>query len=414
MQKNTIVMTSAIVLSLAVILSVFTLFASSVNATPITAPLLYYNDTSWVREDKYPIKIIDDEYYIPLTIFAQLDDTKVRVNNSLNSFVISHSGLYVSFDATTHIATDQSDNLLYIKTYKFEGNERYVPAKTVCKHLGFGYDTYTSELTGEVAIRVLDGTEELSFRSLLEIFNPDHLKTAADVSESILESIADSTEPVSTESSTPATSETPPSPQTRVLGNRIIYITLNDGIGKHTGQILDTLLAYNVKATFFISRDDIFDYPLTLARIITEGHALGIKPLPDSGAYSDFETLKTELDETNELLFRVFKTTTRAFSPDAHAKIESDTYNSIYSEELSAAGYSLWRANTPRTDGVYADARAAELALDAIWNNNTVVFDFGQNASTAYVLDKALAFIAENSDKCDVRVIKSCYTPQNR
>ena len=161
--KNLIKLTSfAIFLALSVAL------IYSALATPLDEPLLFYNDSTWAREDRSPLKIIDGVEYVPLTIFAQMKNTKVRVNETLNTFVVTHSALYISIDATTNIATDHSDKLYAITTYKLDYGERYVPAETICRHVGLGFDSFVNPITGEIAVRITDGTEELSFEKLLQ------------------------------------------------------------------------------------------------------------------------------------------------------------------------------------------------------------------------------------------------------
>ena len=116
-------------------------------AIPLDEPLLYYNDSTWAREDRSPLKIIDGEEYVPLTLFAQMKNTKVRLNESLNTFVITHSALYISIDASTNIATDHSDKLYTITTYKLDYGERYVPAEVICRHVGLGFDSFENPVT---------------------------------------------------------------------------------------------------------------------------------------------------------------------------------------------------------------------------------------------------------------------------
>ena len=398
---------SFIIAAIFVLTAALALF-DTINAMPLDEPLLYYNDSTWAREDRCPLKLIDGEYYVPLVIFAQLDDTKVRVNNSLNTFVISHSGMYVSFDASTDIATDQSDNYLYIRTFKLDYGERYVPAKTVCKYLGFGYDSYTSKLTGEVAVRITDGTEELSFKELLQKYNPTLLKTEEDVKTT-------ESQTVSHEISSSAATSGADSQPVKILGNRTIYITIDSGINSNTGSILDTLAAYGYKATFFVDKSHITDYPLTLARIISEGHKLGLKPdTDDVSVYASTESFIDELDSTNELLYRVYKIKTRTVRPDALAYSNNELAADITNGVLSEYGYAVWNATVARADGLKANNTATEDMINAIWNNNTLVLSFGSNTSTGTVLSGTLAFIAENAEKCDVRLADSPYTPPRR
>ena len=53
----------------------------------------------------------------------------------------------------------------------------------------------------------------------------------------------------------------------------VIYLTFDDGPGKHTERLLDILAKYNVKATFFVVDTG---YISTLSRIASEGHAVAI------------------------------------------------------------------------------------------------------------------------------------------
>jgi len=54
-------------------------------------------------------------------------------------------------------------------------------------------------------------------------------------------------------------------------------ITFDDGPSEWTNQIIDTLNANNVKATFFVTGDRLYSEESinTVKRIINEGHTLG-------------------------------------------------------------------------------------------------------------------------------------------
>lgn len=374
------------------------------SAAPLDTPLIYYNDSTWAREDRSPLKLIDGEYYVPLVLFAQLDDTKVRVNNSLNTFVISHGDLYVSFDASTDIATDKDDNYLYIKTYKLDYGERYVPVKTICEYLGYGFEIFKSEVTGEVAVRITDGTQESDFAALLERYNSTMLETVTETQTEV--TAQRPTEPLST-SARPVVEQ-----PTKILGNRIIYITVDVGINAYTGGILDTLAAYDVNATFFVNKKQLTDYPLTLARLIAEGHGIALKPASDTAeAYTDIDAFISELDATNELLYRIYKLKVRTVRADTLAYANTELAEALYSDELEQAGYDLWGSTLSRIDGTMQNTSAINEYIDAIWENNTLVLDFGSNASSASVLSGVLSFINEERDKCDVRRADSAYSP---
>lgn len=371
----------------------------NVSATPLDEPLLYYNDNTWSREDRCPLKIIDDTYYVPLVIFAQLDDTKVRTNNSLNTFVISHGEKYISFDASTDIATDESNTYYYIQTYKLDYGERYVPASVVCEYLDYGLESFTNALTGKSAVRITDGSEKFSFEEILKKYNPKILKTEEETTKDTSKT---STEETKKSENTPST----------ILGSRIIYLTIENGANDYTSSLVDLLGYYGYKATFFIDKSDIEDYPLLISKIISSSHKIGIKPDSDNtSAYTDIDSLIDELDETNELLYRVFKQKTRTVMLDDVAYANTGLMSSIYSGSLTDAGYALWNRSFSAVDGLMANNKASESIINNIWSKNTVVIPFLSNSSTYTVLSDTLNFILKNADKCDVRPAGSAYTP---
>lgn len=57
--------------------------------------------------------------------------------------------------------------------------------------------------------------------------------------------------------------------------SKYIYLTLDDGPGPQTGQILDVLKKHKVKATFFVIGKMVRTREALLQRVIDEGHGLG-------------------------------------------------------------------------------------------------------------------------------------------
>ncbi|MBE6606477.1 MAG: hypothetical protein E7635_05530 [Ruminococcaceae bacterium] len=386
------------ILSFTIIISLFSINLFNAKALPLDEPLLYYNDSTWARENRAPLKIIENEYYVPLVIFAQLEGANVRVNNSLNTFVISNGDKYISFDATTDIATDQSNTYLYIRTYKLDYGERYIPAEIVCDHLGFEFEYFKNEITGAAAVRISDKSAELDFEELLEKHNPAILNLEKETTRAHTE-----------EDTKPAVK--PQQPSEIIIGNRILYLTVEAGVNEYTDGMLNTLAYYGYKATFFIDRSDITNYPLTIARLLSEGHNLGLRPDNESTqAYTDTESFIAELNSTNELLYRVFKIKTGAVRPDASA-YNTLLISDIQSGKLAEAGYIVWNETVDRADAMMSNTEAIELLSKSIREKNTLVLTFGSNATTATVLSGTLKFIYEHGDKIDVRLAGPAYNP---
>ena len=57
--------------------------------------------------------------------------------------------------------------------------------------------------------------------------------------------------------------------------DKTIYLTFDDGPGPYTGQLLDLLARYNVKASFFVTGDGSKYYDM-IGRAYDEGHSIGV------------------------------------------------------------------------------------------------------------------------------------------
>jgi peptidoglycan/xylan/chitin deacetylase (PgdA/CDA1 family) len=75
---------------------------------------------------------------------------------------------------------------------------------------------------------------------------------------------------------TSSASEQTTSPQQSVTNQKEAYLTFDDGPSANTGQILDTLKAYGVKATFFVNGTENEDEKALYKRIAAERHAIGL------------------------------------------------------------------------------------------------------------------------------------------
>lgn len=90
-----------------------------------------------------------------------------------------------------------------------------------------------------------------------------------------------------------------------IQGEKICYLTFDDGPSKNTIKILDILQQYEAKATFFVIGNCICeDNRYILERIVNEGHAVGLhannhvyeKFYADENSFlKDYETLYTTL-----------------------------------------------------------------------------------------------------------------------
>lgn len=96
--------------------------------------------------------------------------------------------------------------------------------------------------------------------------------------------------------------EAVPQPDTVIPQGKVIYLTFDDGPSIHTQKLLDTLKAYNVKATFFVIDSGEYD---TMRRIVEEGHAIGIHSMEHNyrKIYASMDAFFADLYATQAMIY---------------------------------------------------------------------------------------------------------------
>jgi peptidoglycan/xylan/chitin deacetylase (PgdA/CDA1 family) len=96
-----------------------------------------------------------------------------------------------------------------------------------------------------------------------------------------------------------------------------IAITFDDGPHEKTSEILDILMKYNAKATFFCIGKQIEKHPEILKRILNEGHIVGNHSYSHSKWNGFFSTQKniSEIEQTNTLVSQLVNKKIRLFRP---------------------------------------------------------------------------------------------------
>ncbi len=372
-------------------------------------PLLYYNDKAWEREDKLPIEKVKSIYYIPAAIFAQLDGFEVSINSKQKTFIIEYNDgeRFLSFDMASGFALNQDNDQMYIPTYEFSG-ERYVPAQDICKRFGLKFEKLISPVTGEIALRISDASAEMLFIELIRSKYTGFY--VPQTTQKVTEPPITETQPIETVTSA-VTRPIDTDEERPTLGDRVIYITIEDSPGEHTEELLELLDEYGYKATFFVTGSGALENPRLLTSIVGSGHAIALHTMEhDASQLKTAEDIISDIEAENELLAGYTKRKSTIWrAPEGSKKL------SFLDREceltINHAGYTIWDWNVEAA-GKNAEA-AAEKAIDGIWKNETAVIRIIENEASVEILKTILEFIAENREVCRVQTINAAQYEYN-
>ena len=97
---------------------------------------------------------------------------------------------------------------------------------------------------------------------------------------------------------------------------KVIALTIDDGPWpKTTAEMLDILKRNNVKATFFWVGSALQENPEIAKRVVAEGHAIGNHTWHHWYRKMDEATAKSEIEKTNELIYKTTGVKTSFFRP---------------------------------------------------------------------------------------------------
>ena len=159
--------------------------------------------------------------------------------------------------------------------------------------------------------------------------------------------------------------------QTRNPGNKVVYLTFDDGPYKYTSSLLDVLDKYNVKATFFVT-NQYPAYQYLIAEEARRGHTVAIHSYSHkySEIYSSEEAYFNDLNAMREIIInQTGKAPSIVRFPGGTDNTVSRHYNigimSRLTSALSNMGYRYcdWNVSSGDAGGVQT--------RDSVYNNVT-------------------------------------------
>ncbi len=158
-------------------------------------------------------------------------------------------------------------------------------------------------------------------------------------------------------------------------GDKVIYLTFDDGPTSHTPRLLEILEKYNVKATFFVVGNSMLEY---MDDIVQAGHSIGIHTYSheynkiyagEDAFFKDFYAIRdTIYDRTG-----VYTTLTRF--PGGSSNMESAKYckglMTLLTKEVTAQGYQYfdWNVDSNDAGGTKTAEGVFQNVIDGIRSN---------------------------------------------
>ncbi len=152
-------------------------------------------------------------------------------------------------------------------------------------------------------------------------------------------------------------------------GIRKVYLTFDDGPSSNTGEILDILAEYDVKATFFVVGKEEEKYQPLYKRIVEEGHTLAMHSYSHkyNEIYQSKESYVEDLTKLQEFLYEttgVWCRYCRFPGGSSNTVSRVDMHELIDYLEEQDMSYFDWNVSS-------GDASSAYISSEAIVRNST-------------------------------------------
>lgn len=152
-------------------------------------------------------------------------------------------------------------------------------------------------------------------------------------------------------------------------GERVVYLTFDDGPSPYTEKLLDVLKKYNVKATFFVTNNGSDEL---IKREFNEGHTVALHTATHVYSYL-YSSVDAYFEDLNAVQFRVKNLTgtnpTMVRFPGGSSNMISTNYDggihimSILVDELDRRGFQYYDWN------VDSDDAGSATTSDEVYNN---------------------------------------------
>lgn len=197
--------------------------------------------------------------------------------------------------------------------------------------------------------------------------------------------------------------DTPPAKEEKE--QKIIYLTFDDGPSAYTLNILESLKAYNMKATFFMLEPNMRAYPEELHAIINHGHIPALHGVTHNVAkiYRSEKTVVNEMAVAQATLMKMTGTGTSLIrTPYGSAPYMKPSYK----KAVEAAGFQLWDWTVDSEDWKYKNGEYVERVIGQIekfqYKDRPIVILLHDRKTTAEHLPDLLTYLQTNGYKAEI------------
>lgn len=165
---------------------------------------------------------------------------------------------------------------------------------------------------------------------------------------------------------------------TEAIKVRNVYLTFDDGPSIYTGEILDVLREYDVKATFFVTGKEGETYEALYRRIVDEGHTLGMHSYSHkySEIYESKESFAADFTKLQDYLYEVTGVESRLYRfPGGSSNTVSKVDMGELIDYLAEQGVTYFDWNVAS-----GDASGKTLSVEQIVDNCTENMDYYNSA----------------------------------
>jgi len=282
-----------------VVLCLAVMLEPTVSHAAVTPAFIAINDTLLPFVDENMPFVLDGVIWVPVNVFEDLKIWSTGSHEEERVLLYRGYSRYLEFSTRPGAVStrDNNNNILNWPAARWVGSIFYVPLRQVCDFFGLFTNLYniSRDTISQQQMSLVSITSGMYFN--MQTFENQNRNALRNAYNDYFTPPAPPSPPTPPGIEVPPPVEEPPPDYSGVT----IYLSFYDvsaGSAQWIVGILDVQSAIGHHSCFFVSADDIINYPGLIRRISGAGHTIGIRL--KEGTYEEYT-------ETSALLFEAAK-----------------------------------------------------------------------------------------------------------